>query len=229
MIKYTYLLIDLLSVLVPLLVSFHPRSGLYKYWYALLPAIVITSLCYVIWDSCFTHLGIWGFNKTYLTGIYIGNLPLEEIFFFICIPYSCVFTFDCLTRVIKPTILKGALVFINYGLVTGLIILAGIFHKQYYTGSAFVLMAVLIILVHYKKVSWLGQFYVVYAILLIPFLIVNGLLTGTGLSAPVVWYNPEHIMGPRILTIPVEDVFYGMGLVLINTWLYQWLRNLSKA
>jgi len=226
MIKYTYLLIDALSVLVPLLVSFHPRSGLYKHWYALLPAIGITTLFYVIWDSWFTHLGVWGFNKTYLTGISIGNLPIEELLFFICIPYACVFTYDCLTRVIKPTVLSRYISYINYTLIVGLVILSVVFHTQYYTSSAFALLSLLVLAAHYKKVKWLGQFYVVYIILLIPFLIVNGLLTGTGLDAPVVWYNPAHIMEPRILTIPVEDIFYGMGLVLTNIWLYQWLRRL---
>jgi len=227
--QYTYLLVDLLSVIVPLLVSFHPRSGLYRYWYALIPAICITTLCYIVWDSWFTHLGVWGFNKTYLTGIYVSNLPIEEILFFICIPYACVFTFDCLIRVIKPSALAGYLSFINYGLIAISTLLAVIFHEQFYTSSAFAVLAVMILFAHYKKLNWLGQFYVVYIILLIPFLIVNGLLTGTGLEAPVVWYNPAHIMGPRILTIPVEDVFYGMGLVLINTWIYQWLRNTRKA
>lgn len=65
------------------------------------------------------------------------------------------------------------------------------------------------------------RFYLVYLILMIPFLIVNGLLTGTALAAPIVWYNPGEIIGPRILTIPLEDIFYGMGLVLINVWIYQ--------
>nr|WP_294793449.1 lycopene cyclase domain-containing protein [uncultured Mucilaginibacter sp.] len=229
MIQYTYLLIDVLSVLVPLLVSFHPGSGLYKKWYALLPAIGITTLCYVLWDSWFTHMGVWGFNKTYLTGIFIGNLPLEELLFFICIPYACVFTFDCLSRVIRPTVSKGFLQYINYSLIGCLVILAAVFYTHYYTASAFALLAVLIAVAQYKKLQWLAQFYVVYVILLIPFLIVNGLLTGTGLDAPVVWYNADHIMGPRILTIPVEDIFYGMGLVLINTWLYHWFRSLRKA
>ena len=69
------------------------------------------------------------------------------------------------------------------------------------------------------------RFYLVYLVLLIPFMIVNGLLTGTGLAAPVVWYNPSEIIGRRILTIPIEDVFYGMGLVLANVWIYQVILN----
>lgn len=224
MTKYTYLLIDLFSISVPLLVSFHPRSGLYKHWYALLPAIAITGLFYLLWDSWFTSMGVWGFNPTYITGTHVGTMPLEEILFFICIPYACIFTFDCLTRVIPANVLSKYLAVISYSLVIICIAIAFIYYNRYYTVSAFGFLALLILMAHLNKVPWLGRFYVIYAILLIPFMIVNGLLTGTGLDAPVVWYNAEHMIGPRILTIPIEDVFYGMGLLLINTWIFQRLR-----
>lgn len=224
MTRYTYLLIDLFSISVPLLVSFHPRSRLYKHWYALFPAIVIAALFYLAWDSWFTSMGVWGFNPTYITGIHVGNMPLEEVLFFICIPYACVFTFDCLIRVIPVDVLSKRLTFITYALITLCLLTAAIFHSRYYTASAFGWLAVLVFAAHYTKVAWLGRFYVIYVILLVPFLIVNGLLTGTLLDAPVVWYSDNHIIGARILTIPVEDVFYGMGLLLINTWIYQWLR-----
>ena len=73
------------------------------------------------------------------------------------------------------------------------------------------------------KSGWLSKFYITYLLLLLPFLIVNGLLTGTGLAGPVVWYSPAHIIGPRILTIPIEDVFYGMDLILLNVMIYSGL------
>lgn len=225
MTNYTYLLIDLFSISVPLLVSFHPRSGLYKHWYALFPAILITAVFFLLWDSWFTSMGVWGFNPTYITGMRIGNMPIEEILFFICIPYPCVFTFDCLIRVIPEDVLSKNLAVISYALIGLCVIVATVYHDNYYTASAFGLLAVLLFAAYYIKVPWLGRFYVIYAILLIPFLIVNGLLTGTGLAAPVVWYNADHIIGPRILTIPIEDVFYGMGLLFINTWIYQRLRK----
>ncbi len=52
--------------------------------------------------------------------------------------------------------------------------------------------------------------------MLIPFLIVNGLLTGTGLDEPVVIYNSNEITGIRFFTIPLEDFFFGMLMVLMN-------------
>ncbi len=58
------------------------------------------------------------------------------------------------------------------------------------------------------------RFLAAYAICLIPFLLVNGLLT----ALPVVLYNDSENIGLRIYTIPAEDVFYGMLLVLGNVW-----------
>ena len=225
MIKYTYLLIDLFSLLVPLIFSFHPKIQLYKHWNALLPAILITAVVYLCWDSLFVHLGVWGFDPAYVTGFKIGNLPVEEVLFFICIPYSCVFTFDCLTRVIKATYIQQIVQYINYGLALILLVLSCIFYPRPYTASAFLLLLVLILAGNYFKVTWFPKFYVIYGILLLPFLIVNGLLTGTGLARPVVWYSAGGIIGLRIMTIPFEDIFYGMGLILINVWLYTWIRS----
>ena len=225
MIKYTYLLIDLLSLLVPFVFSFHPKIQLYKHWNALLPAILITAVFYLLWDSLFVHLGVWGFDHTYVVGVYLGNLPIEEVLFFICIPYSCVFTFDCLTRVISADDLQDKIQYINYGLAIVLLILSVIWYSKPYTVSAFLLLMVLLLIANYNKVTWMPKFYLIYGILLIPFLVVNGLLTGTGLARPVVWYSPKGIIGLRLLSIPFEDIFYGMGLILINVWLYSRIRS----
>jgi lycopene cyclase domain-containing protein len=68
----------------------------------------------------------------------------------------------------------------------------------------------------------MGVFFFSYLVMLIPFFIVNGILTGTGLEEPVVWYKPEEIAGIRMLTIPVEDVFFGMLLILLNVAGLEW-------
>ena len=57
--------------------------------------------------------------------------------------------------------------------------------------------------------------------MLIPFFIVNGILTGTGIQEEVVWYNDEENLGIRILTIPVEDILYAFSLILLNLILFK--------
>ena len=69
------------------------------------------------------------------------------------------------------------------------------------------------------------SFLVSFAIVLIPFLIVNGFLT----AIPVVLYNTEENLGIRIYTIPFEDIFYGMLLVMMDIAIYEKIRNRVKG
>lgn len=60
----------------------------------------------------------------------------------------------------------------------------------------------------------MGRFYFAYLFVLIPFFIVNGILTGSFIDEPIVWYNNEENLNIRLGTIPVEDAFYGLLLIL---------------
>jgi lycopene cyclase domain-containing protein len=56
---------------------------------------------------------------------------------------------------------------------------------------------------------------------------VNGILTGTGIEEPIIWYNNDENLGIRIGTIPIEDIFYGMLLVLLNISLFEFFQKKS--
>ncbi|MFW5709998.1 MAG: lycopene cyclase domain-containing protein, partial [Bacteroidota bacterium] len=64
-------------------------------------------------------------------------------------------------------------------------------------------------------------------IVLFPFLVVNGLLTGSWIQQEVVWYNNQENLGIRLFTIPVEDFVYGMELILLNVFIYEKLKPAS--
>jgi len=224
--NWLYLGLNIGSVLIPFLFSFHPRLRFDKQFRFALPAISTVALLFITWDFAKTALGVWGFNSEYVLGFYLYNLPVEELLFFICIPFACLFTYHCL-RVLRvgesfqrfDKILSVALII---GLVT-----VGIFNAtKLYTATTFFSLALTIVVLHFLfRVSWLGHFYFSFLVLLIPFFIVNGILTGTGLPEPVVWYNDDENLGIRMLTIPVEDTFYGMLLQMMNVALYEWLRS----
>lgn len=220
--KSLYLLVDLFTILIPFLFSFHPKIRFYKRWKSFFPAAIIVAIIFIIWDSVFTQLGVWNFNPRYVTGTYFLNLPIEEILFFICIPYSCVFTFYCLNQfydlswnVQQERIFCILLSIIL--LVTGLI-----FINQIYTSVTFITTALVCLFLKFVvKINWFGKAVSVYAILLVPFLIVNGILTGTGLQEAVVQYNNSQNLNLRFITIPVEDIVYGFEIIMLNLYLFK--------
>ncbi|HNQ60860.1 MAG TPA: lycopene cyclase domain-containing protein, partial [Bacteroidia bacterium] len=100
------------------------------------------------------------------------------------------------------------------------------YYDRMYTFAAAGGLALLLVFVRFfYKAEWLGKFYFIYLVLMIPFMIVNGILTGTGISEPIVWYNDDENMGIRMLTIPLEDVFYGMTLILLNVLGFEFLKS----
>ncbi len=225
--KFTYLLINFFTVIVPLIFSFHPKIRFDKKWVYFFGGNLIVSILFICWDAYFTSIGVWSFNEKYVTGINLLGLPIEEILFFICIPFSCVFTYHSLTKFYRfEWNAKSESVFCII-FSTALLVIGIINLDKLYTSVTFISTAIVCLLLKFiLKINWIGKAFSVYAVLLIPFLIVNGLLTGTGLEEPVVLYNNQENLGIRIFTIPVEDVFYGFELILLNLFFYyQWQKK----
>ncbi|MEO5783471.1 MAG: lycopene cyclase domain-containing protein [Ginsengibacter sp.] len=224
--KWLYLLVDLFTVIVPLIFSFHPKLNFYKSWKAFFLANIFVSLIFIAWDILFTRLGVWGFNPDYVLGAYFFNLPVEEVLFFICIPFSCVFTYHCF-NLFWGINWKSKSQNLFVVLMSLLLFITGIYYlNKLYTAGTFISLAcVLMLITFFANKKGLSKLTLVYPLLVIPFFIVNGILTGTGLQHPVVWYNNSHNLGIRLLTIPVEDLFYGFELVLANVVLYEFFKN----
>ncbi|MFX5222107.1 lycopene cyclase domain-containing protein, partial [Acinetobacter baumannii] len=67
------------------------------------------------------------------------------------------------------------------------------FREKIYTFITFLSTACsLFILKFLLKVRWIGKVSFVYLLLMPGFLMVNGILTGTGLESPIVNYNPNE-------------------------------------
>ena len=224
--KYYYAVIDLLTIIFPLGLSFLPINPVYKKWKFILPAVILPGILFLIWDAWFTDMGVWGFNARYVAGIYVYNLPIEEVLFFICIPGACIFTYEAVNFFVKKE--AGSK---YHRLVTififffGLVTLAFNLHRAYTALTFIGLLTALACVELIWKPDFLGRFYIAYAFILIPFLIVNGVLTGTGLDEAIVWYNNEENLGIRMGTIPFEDVFYGMLLILLNISLFEFFQE----
>jgi len=224
--KYLYLTIDLVCFIFPFAASFYKKAPFYKQWKYFGISLAVVAIVFIIWDEIFTRMGIWGFREQYITGLRIGSLPIEEILFFICIPYACVFTYFALQHLIERDILFPHQELISSALILTLLI-SGIYNiDKLYTGITFLSLALFLAFQMLKlRPRYMGRFFIAYAFLLIPFVIVNGILTGSFIDNEVVWYNDQHTLGIRVGTIPVEDFFYSMLLMLLTISLMEWLEE----
>jgi lycopene cyclase domain-containing protein len=221
-----YFWLDILSISVPLLVSFHPKIRLHHYWKSLFSAIALSMIPFIIWDIYFTIHKYWGFNPDYLSQTYILHLPVEEWLFFICVPYACVFTHEALMVLTKNahlTTKTTKIITVLLLLVFGLVLA---FHFDLAYTAVNMIFGIIILLLAYRyNPGLLSSFYLTFLVMLIPFFIVNGILTGTGIENEVVWYNNDENLGIRMLTIPIEDSVFAFSLILLNLLLFKKLKQ----
>ena len=190
---------------------------------------MLTMGVFIPWDVIFTINGVWGFNSDYFLGFEIFSLPLEEWLFFICIPFACVFTHYALLLYFPNLKLnKVATKAISISLVLILFILALANYDKWYTLVNFSLAIPLTWLVYKYNPQLLQHFLLTFLVMLIPFFIVNGVLTGSWIDNQVVWYNDAENLGIRMGTIPVEDSIYAYSMILKNLYFFEYLCSRFK-
>lgn len=220
--KFSYLLINFLTIFFPIVLSFDKRVAFFKSWRFIFPALLITGLLFLFWDYLFTIYGVWSFNPEYIIGFNILNLPIEEILFFITVPFACIFVYECLNYYVKTDLLKRFSSPISYILIAFSGLMVVLYYDRVYTLITFGLLAMVLIITEFiVKSTIMSRFYLAYLVSLIPFYLVNGLLT----SIPIVMYNDAENMAIRVGTIPLEDHFYSLSMLLINILLFDYFRK----
>jgi lycopene cyclase domain-containing protein len=228
---YIYLWLNIFTISIPFIFSFHKKLNFYKTWVAFWPAVLITAAIFILWDIYFTQIGVWGFNPDYLVGINIFNLPLEEWLFFFCIPYAIVFTYASVKKLIKSDFFSTSANKISIIFAILLLMIAFFNTEQIYTFVTFFATGVFLLIHRFLlKPTYMGKYYISYLITFIgPFLLVNGILTGSFIEEQVVWYNNSENLSFRVFTIPIEDFVYGFLLYLMNVTLYEYFIKKFKV
>lgn len=223
---YTYLLINFFTVVICFIFSFDKRIQFNKYFGRFLKSALLVAIPFITWDIWFTANGIWWFNTDYIVGRNIFGLPMEEWMFFICIPFSCVFTYYCLNKFFDlswANAFNNIIVFVS---IIVCVLVALLHHDKLYTlVTALVTILTLIYLHFIARVQWVGQASLVFTVLMLGFIPVNGILTGTGLKSPIVNYSTDAILNIRVLTIPIEDSVYGYTQFLLVIYFFELFSN----
>ncbi|WP_041632768.1 lycopene cyclase domain-containing protein [Maribacter sp. HTCC2170] len=224
---YLYLFLNLASLSIPLFYSiFERKFHFIQYFKAAFISILLVSVPFLVWDGIFTSNGIWGFNPEYYLGVKIIGMPFEEWMFFFCIPYACLFTHEVLKYYLPNFKLSR---FITLMISFSLVLITGILFMlnfgKWYTTINFALFVLLILYGLKYHVRTLQEYYPSFLVILVPFLIVNGVLTGSFIDEPVVWYDNSENLGIRIFTIPVEDIFYAFVMLFSIQLIFNTLKK----
>ena len=89
-----YFLVLVITIAGPLVLSFSPELGFYRSPRRLFLAIALPLPVFLLWDVVATSRGHWSFNPDYITGWMLFNLPVEEVLFFIVVPFCALFTWE---------------------------------------------------------------------------------------------------------------------------------------
>ncbi|MCX8011203.1 MAG: lycopene cyclase domain-containing protein [Ignavibacteria bacterium] len=217
-----YLLINIATIIVPLILTFEKKLKYYKKLPAVFGSIVIVGLVFITWDSIATSRGDWSFNPEYLVGVYLFGLPIEEILFFITVPYACLFLYETCLFYLKDSKLEVRKFFF-LGLILVTTLLAIIFYKQYYTFTVMLFAASFLILeLFFFRILFSSKLYWLFiGFSFLPFFVVNLILT----FLPIVSYSSSAIWNLRVITIPLEDFFYSFVLLSYYLLVYLFLKR----
>ncbi len=215
----TYLWINVFIIAFPLLFTFNPWNEYYKKLIPLLLSTLIVGGIFIAWDVYVTGLGEWGFNPAHINGLTLFGLPIEEILFFITVPYSCIFIYESIVVFIrnnKTVKIPGSMV-LSLSIVCLLVALFA--SEKGYTFKVFLVFSLFLPVFYYlARTIFCSLHYVLWiGICFTLFFIFNLILT----SIPVVTYNPAAILNIRVISIPIEDFFYNFVLLTAYLWVYK--------
>jgi lycopene cyclase domain-containing protein len=100
--RYQYLLLMAGCLLVTLPLEFVFGARVWRRPRRLLFALVPTVILFAVWDIAAIARGHWSYNAQYVTGRQLpGNLPVEELTFFIVIPICGLLTLEAVRRILE--------------------------------------------------------------------------------------------------------------------------------
>jgi lycopene cyclase domain-containing protein len=105
--RLTYLLVLAACVLGTLPLEFVFGARVYRRWVRVLQAVLPVAVVFVVWDYLAARAGWWFFDGRYLTGLFVGRLPLEELLFFLVVPVCGILTFEAVRR-LRPGWARGS-------------------------------------------------------------------------------------------------------------------------
>lgn len=215
--RWEYLIFDLVVASSYLFARMYRQT----IWPKLVPgvlAIGLVSSVFLIWDHFVTGWW-WSFNSVYISGLFLGKLPIEEVLFFVVVPAAVLLLWENI-RVLWPDKNDNKYQIIYLLLGMGALYLC-------LTNWYGLIVGVLTIFVF----GFLGDSRLkkTWTILVLTVLGLTSIFNLYLTWRPVVVYNQDEISGIKLVTIPLEDFYYGLVLILFTVLLYEKFRKYFKT
>ena len=98
--RFQYLLLMALCLLITLPLEILLGARVWAQPRRLLAALAIPVVVFVVWDVAAIAREHWSYNPRYVTGWELGNLPVEELAFFVVIPICGLLTYEAVRRIL---------------------------------------------------------------------------------------------------------------------------------
>jgi len=94
---YLLVLLGCLIGTAPLELVLHTR--VYARWRRLLLTLLPVLVVFTIWDVLAIRAGHWAYDPRQTSGLHVGNVPIEELLFFLVIPTCSVLALEAVRAV----------------------------------------------------------------------------------------------------------------------------------
>ena len=97
--KAVYLLVLLVCLLGTAPLEVVLRTRVYARWRRLLLTLLPVVVVFTAWDALAIRAGHWGYDPRQTSGIALGNVPLEELLFFVVVPTCSILSLEAVRAV----------------------------------------------------------------------------------------------------------------------------------
>lgn len=223
--NYTYLLINLAFLLIPVLLFSVRQLNFTEQSKFIILAVLINVFVFSVPTEFLTQLKVIAFNPSYMTGMTLWQLPVEELLLSLVLPLCGVSVYLFLNMRFPDNGPEKYSLAVSNMMIGVCIAMLYFGHQKLYTLFTFAILIVFIVYIEYvNKLRFMYRFYRAFLVSLTPFYILYGVLV----NLPVISFNRVQTLNFSQLNIPFETPFYFMSMLLLSIYLFELFKSRAK-
>lgn len=224
--KYTFLLLALGLLVLPLVFNFHKnifKNGNFK---AALGASLISAIIFSTLAVVLQLLGVLIYSTDRTIGVLFKDIPIEQYLLNFSFSLVGVSLYQYLNISFPKNDLQRYSLAIS-NLLLGLCIAFLFFgYSKWYTLLTFSTLLLVLFLIEYVgKLRFMYKAYRAFMVMLIPFYLVYGVLFWNG----ILKVSQNGLFGLYIAKIPLENHFIALSTLLVSVYMFEFFRSKQAA